>query len=213
MTGRVTVLVADDHPIYRDGVVAALRAYPELEVVGSAQEGREALDEIRRLRPDVALVDLMLPDLDGIAIVRQLAREAIPTRVAIVSAFEESATVYRAIESGAAAYLSKICSASTLRDTVLSVARGETVIAPSMHNGLAREIRARRSVEDEAVLTPRETEILRHTAEGLSAPEIAHELTLGVTTVKTHLQHIYAKLDVSDRAAAVAQALRRGMLQ
>jgi two-component system nitrate/nitrite response regulator NarL len=211
--GRSRVLIADDHPMYQEGVARVLAPYPEFELVARVGLAREALDEIRRLKPDVALVDLQLPDLDGIAVVEQIEREELPTRVAIVSACDDSAIVYRAIAAGARAYLSKVCSAESLRTTILAVARGETVIPPSMQSGLAREIRARREVGDHPVLTTREIEILRHIAEGRSAPEIAEELVLGVTTVKTHLHNIYGKLEVSDRAAAVAQAIRRGLLQ
>ncbi len=212
-TQRARVLVADDHPMYREGVARVLASYPEFELVARVEGAREALAEIRRLKPDVALIDLRLPDLDGIAVVEQLEREGSTTRVVIVSAYEDSATVYRAIAAGARAYLSKVCDADTLRATIRAVARGDTVIPPSMQTGLAREIRARREISDAPVLTARETEILRHIAEGLSAPEIAERLVLGVTTVKTHLHNIYGKLEVSDRAAAVAQAIRRGILE
>jgi two-component system nitrate/nitrite response regulator NarL len=208
---RVRVLIADDHPMFHRGVAQALSEYPEFELVSQVERADEALNEIRRLKPDVALVDLRLPDLDGIAIVEQLEREGLPTRVAIVSAYDDSATVYRAIAAGARAYLSKVCSEDVLRATIMAISRGETVIPAALHSGLAREIRARRE-SDDAVLSARELEVLRLTADGLSAPEIAELLVLGVTTVKTHLQHIYAKLEVSDRAAAVAQAMRRGLL-
>lgn len=170
---RIRVLIADDHPMYQEGVVRVLSGYPEFELVARVGTARAALSEIRRLSPDVALVDLQLPDLDGIAVVEQLEREAAATKVAIVSAYEDSATVYRAISAGARAYLSKVSDAGTLRDTIHAVARGETVIPPSMQTGLAREIRARRTVEDAPVLTAREIEILRHIADGLSAPEVA----------------------------------------
>jgi two-component system nitrate/nitrite response regulator NarL len=209
---RVQVLVADDHPVYREGIVRVFAQRPEFELVAAVGDGAEALDHIRRLQPDVAIIDLRLPDMDGIAVVDALAREGLPTRVVIVSAYEDSATVYRAIASGAMAYLQKACSGDTLAETVLAVARGETVIPPALQSGLASEIRSRRDRAVLPTLTQREVEVLRLTAEGLSAPEIAAQLFVGVTTVKTHLQHVYEKLEVSDRAAAVAQAIRRGLL-
>lgn len=209
---RVRVLIADDHPVYREGVARVIARYPEFQLVGQAGGGREALEQIRELKPDVALVDLRLPDIDAIRVVESLEREGLPTRVVIVSAYEESATVYRAISSGARAYLPKVCTGETLCGTILAVARGETVIPPALQTGLASELRARRERADDPVLTARELEILRLAADGLSAPEIAERLVVSVTTVKTHLQHIYGKLEVSDRAAAVAQALRRGLL-
>jgi two-component system nitrate/nitrite response regulator NarL len=209
---RVRVFIADDHPVYREGVVRVLAPYPEFELVGQAATGREALAEIRALTPDVALVDLRLPDIDAIQIVESLEREALPTKVVVVSAYEDSATVYRAISSGARAYLPKVCSVETLAGAIRAVARGESVIPPSLQSGLASELRARRDRADEPVLTTRELEIIRLAADGLSTPEIAERLVVSTTTVKTHLQHIYEKLEVSDRAAAVAQALRRGLV-
>jgi two-component system nitrate/nitrite response regulator NarL len=199
--------------MYAEGVAKALSNYPEIELVARVENAHSALDEIRRLRPDVALIDLRLPDLDGIAVVEQIEREGLGTRVAIVSAYEDSATVYRAIAAGARAYLSKVSDAADLRRTILALARGETVIPDALQTGLAREIRSRREISDTPVLTVREIEILRLIADGMSSPEIAKRLMLGVTTVKTHLHNIYAKLEVSDRAAAVAHAIRRGMLQ
>ena len=211
-TQRTSVLIADDHPLYHEGVAGALGASPSLEFVARVESGREAVEEIRRLQPDVALVDLRLPDLDGIGVVEVLRREGVPTRVVIISAYEDSATVYRAIAAGAYAYLSKASSAPALLQTIEAVARGETVIPSSMQAGLAEQIRARELAADEPALTARELEVLRLTADGLSAPEIAKELVLGVTTIKTHLHNIYGKLGVSDRAAAVATAMRRGLL-
>jgi two-component system, NarL family, nitrate/nitrite response regulator NarL len=210
---RARVLIADDHPLFVEGVAKVIATYPEMELVAKVTDARTALAEIRRLKPDVALVDLKLPDLDGITVVEQLEREGLTTRVAIVSAYEESATVYRAIAAGARAYLSKLCEPEALRTTIMALARGDTVIPPTLQTGLAREIRSRRDFGDAPVLTVREIEVLRLIAEGLSAPDIAKELVLGVTTIKTHMHNIYAKLEVSDRAAAVAQAIRRGILQ
>jgi two-component system nitrate/nitrite response regulator NarL len=208
----VRVIVADDHPVYREGLLRIFTERAEFDLVSEVGDGAEAVAEIRRLRPAVAIVDLQLPDMDGIAVVEAVEREGLPTKVIIVSAYEDSATVYRAIAAGAQAYLPKVSSGATLCETVLAVARGETVIPPALQAGLASEIRSRRDRGSEPVLTPREIEVLRLTADGLSAPEIAERLFVGVTTVKTHLQHIYEKLEVSDRAAAVAQAHRRGLL-
>lgn len=209
----VRVLVADDHPLYREGIARALSARPGIQLVAEVGDGPEAVAEIRRLVPTVAMVDLQLPSMDGIAVIEAIAQGELPTRVIIVSAYEDSATVYRALAAGAKAYLTKLASASTLCDTVQAVARGETVIPPALHSGLAEEIRSRRDRTGDQALSARELEVLQLIAEGLSAPEIAERLFLGVTTVKTHLQHIYEKFGVSDRAAAVAQAHRRGILR
>ena len=209
---RITVVVADDHPLYRDGVVRALSASGQVEIVSEAGDGRAALDAIRELRPDVALVDYRLPELDGVAVVNAVTRDALPTRVLLVSAFTDSGVVYRALETGAAGFLPKEARREEIVDGVLACARGETVLPPEVATGLVSEIRLRKR-HDAPALTEREQEILRMIADGKSLPAIAKELFLGVTTVKTHVQHLYEKLGVSDRAAAVAAAMRRGLLE
>jgi two-component system nitrate/nitrite response regulator NarL len=210
---RIRVLVADDHPVFRDGIAGVLRAHPELELVGSAGDGTAALGEIRRLEPDVALVDLRLPDRNGIEIAEALERDGAPTRVIIVSAFEDGPTVYRAIAAGARAYLLKVVPGDEICETIVAVARGETVIPRSLQSGLAQQLRAQRATGgEERALTTRELDVLELAADGLSTREIADRLFLSSTTVKTHLEHIYEKLGVSSRAAAVALALRRGDL-
>jgi two-component system nitrate/nitrite response regulator NarL len=130
----------------------------------------------------------------------------------IVSASEDGATIHRAFAHGARAWVPKVTPADVLCETLLTVARGESVILPSIQSALTRELRARRDRVDEPLLTGRELEILRMCADGLSSPDIAAALFVSLPTVKTHLQHVYTKLEVSDRAAAVAQAMRRGML-
>ena len=207
---RVTVVVADDHPLYREGVVRALSASGQVEIVAEAEDGRSALTEIQQRQPDVALLDYKLPDLDGVAITNAVIRERLPTRVLLVSAFSDSGVVYRALETGAAGFLSKEARREEIVDAVLACARGENVVPPAVAAGLVSEIRLRRQ-DDTPVLTPREQEILHLIAAGKSLPEIAQELFLGLTTVKTHVQHLYEKLGVSDRAAAVASAMRRGL--
>lgn len=210
---RVRVLIADDDPLYRDGVVKLFEREAAFEVVGEAGNGDEALDEIRRKRPDIAILDLKLPERDGIEVLEALERERLGTKVVIVSAYEDSAMVYQAIAAGARAYLLKLVKGDVLCDVVLAVDRGETVIPPALQAGLASELRSRRERAEEPVLSARELEILRLAAEGRTTKEIADELFLAATTVKTHLQHIYDKLEVSDRAAAVAKAIRRGWLK
>jgi two-component system nitrate/nitrite response regulator NarL len=209
---RIGVLIADDHPVYRSGLAEALRSRPEFEVVAEAGDGETALAEIRRLAPAVAVVDLRLPDMDGIAVVEAVEREGLATRLVILSAYSDNAAVSRALAAGARAYLSKICSAKTLCDTLLAVARGDIVIPPGIQAGLGGEPRSRHDRGEASALTARELEVLRLTADGRSAPDIAAALAVSSATVKTHLQHVYEKLGVSDRAAAVARAIRRGLL-
>jgi two-component system nitrate/nitrite response regulator NarL len=209
---QVTVVVADDHPLYRDGVVRALAASGQVEVVAEAENGRTALERIQEHRPDVAVIDYQLPELDGIAVANAVVREKLPTRVLLVSAYNDSGIVYHALETGAAGFLSKESRREQIVDAVLACARGENVVPPEIAAGLVSEIRLRKR-DDRPVLTPREQEILHLIAAGKSLSEIATELYLGLTTVKTHVRNLYDKLDVSDRGAAVATAMRRGLIE
>ena len=209
---RVRVFVADDHPMYREGLVRAIKERPDLELVGQSGDGRTALPEIRRLAPDVAVLDVRMPGLTGTEILNAIAREQLATRVIFLSAHVDAELVYRAIAMGAAAYLSKEADRSAIFDAVAAVARGETVLSPEIQGGLAAQIQLRES-EDRPVLSPREQEVLRLIADGDSAPQIARQLHLSPSTVKTPLQSLYEKLGVSDRAAAVATAMRAGLLE
>ena len=209
---RVAVLVADDHPVYREGIVRAVKERPELELLAEVATGREALMAIAELRPQVAVLDMKLPDLDGSQVLRAINRKELPTKVVFVSAYIDSEIVYAAIGGGARAYLSKDATRQQICDAIAAVARGGTVFASEVQTGLASEIQMR-SADTDVVLTSREREILALTAQGLLAPEIGRRLYLSPATIKTHLQRLYGKLGVSDRAAAVAEAMRRGLLE
>jgi two-component system nitrate/nitrite response regulator NarL len=214
MPGRVkksvSVLVADDHPVMRAGVVDAVRDRAELELVGEASTGDETLEMIRRLQPDVAVVDMKLPSLDGLEVMIAVAAENLATRVLFLSGYIAPTTVYDAIEAGASGYLSKDLDANSICDAIVQVAAGHVVMNDEVQRAIAGEIRDRRTVK--SPLSPREREILALTAHGRSAAEIARQLYLSEATVKTHLQRTYKKLEVSDRAAAVAAAMRMGLL-
>jgi len=212
MGQRVSVYVGEDHPIYREGLVRALALRPEFEVVGSAGDGREALAEIRALQPDVAILDENMPGLLGNDVLQAISRDDLPTRVVMLSASLDSAVVFRAVANGVRAYLTKDSDRGTICDAVAAVARGETVLAPEVQAGLADEVRTRQS-DQRPTLSPRELEVLARTSNGLSAPEIAREMQISTATVKTHLRNLYEKLGVSERAAAVAEAMRRGLLE
>lgn len=211
-TPRVRVYLADDHPLFLRGIVQEVKERPDLELVGQATDGRKALADLRSLQPDVAVIDMRIPGLSGLEVLAACKRDAIRTRIIVLSAHVESDLVYRAIASGAAGYLSKEADRETILDAVAAVSRGEVVLAPEVHAGLAGEIR-RREVVERPILTPREKEVLVLTADGLTAPEIASRLQLGVATVRSHLQNLYEKLGVSDRAAAVAAAMRARLLE
>jgi two-component system nitrate/nitrite response regulator NarL len=210
--GRIRVFVADGHPLYREGVIRVVRERPEFDLVGSSGEGRAALASIRELAPDVAVLDLRMPGLDAIAITKATQRDALPTRVLVLSASTDGATVYEAISAGAYAYVSKDAGGRTIGDAIAGVGRGETILSSRLQTELVTQVRGRGD-EPRTSLTSREREVLACVACGSSAPTIARELFLSPATVKTHLTNLYAKLGVSDRAAAVAEAMRRGLLE
>jgi two-component system nitrate/nitrite response regulator NarL len=209
---RVRVVIADDHPFFRDGVSRGLSRDGRVEVVAEAENGRDALDAIRRVQPDVALVDDQMPGLDGLAVVRAVVRDQLSTRVLLLSAYTESGRVFDALQEGAAGFLPKDARRSEIIEAVLKAARGETVVPASLSGGLAGEIRLRAQPAGPA-LSERERQVLQAFARGRSIPQVAEELFIGVSTVKTHAQRLYEKLGVSDRAAAVAEAMRRGLLE
>jgi two-component system nitrate/nitrite response regulator NarL len=212
-SARIVVFVAEDHPVYRDGVIEAISTRPDLEIAGACGDGRESLERIRELKPDVALLDLKMPELTGIEVLTAIERDGIPTRVVILSAYTDGALVYEAVAAGAAGFLTKDAGRQTICDALVAVSRGETVFSPQLQSALAEQVRQRRTADEGPQLSPREREILVLTADGHSAREIAERLFLSPTTVKTHLGNLYEKLGVSDRAAAVAEAMRRRMLE
>jgi two-component system nitrate/nitrite response regulator NarL len=209
---RVRVFAADAHPLYREALARAISARPELELVGQAGDGREALAAIGSERPDVAVIDGALAGLNGEQILNAVGRDGLATRVVMIAAEPEPGLVYSAVAKGAAGYLTKLADARELCDAIAAVARGGTVLAPELQTGIAGEIRLR-AVHDRPLLSDRERQILGLVAEGQSAPQIGRALHLATPTVKTHLHHVYDKLGVAERAAAVAEAMRRGLLE
>ena len=210
---RVRVLVADDHPLYREGVVRALSASGQVEIVAEAEDGRDGAGRDPGAPARRRAARLQAPGARrGRGHATRSCASSCPTRVLLVSAFTDSGVVYKALETGAAGFLSKEARREQIVDAVLACARGENVVPPDVAAGLVSEIRLRKQ-DDTPALTPREQEILHLIAAGKSLPEIAKELFLGLTTVKTHVQHLYEKLGVSDRAAAVASAMRRGLIE
>jgi two-component system, NarL family, nitrate/nitrite response regulator NarL len=204
--------VADDHPLYREAVVRAVRARAEFELIGQAGDGRAALDTIRESTPDIAVLDVQMPSLGGVEVVRAVARDGLSTRVVLLSAHLEADTVYAAVAEGVSAYLSKAWPAERICDALLAVARGEVVLPEEVQTGLAAAIRSH-AQPGRPTLSPREQEVLGLIAQGLSAPAIAERLHVSPATVKTHLKTLYEKLGVSDRAAAVAESMRRGLIE
>ena len=209
---ETTVVLADDHPVYRAGLAQAIRERADLRLLADCADGHDALAHIRTLRPDVALLDVRMGGLDGLGILEALGGARAQTRVVFLSAFEDGELVYRAMTGGATGYLSKAADRDDICDALVEAATGRTVLSPELHAGLVGELRRHSGEEQRPRLSAREQEIMRLTARGMTAPQIAVRLGIGPTTVKTHLRRVYRKLGVADRAAMVAEAMREGLL-
>jgi two-component system nitrate/nitrite response regulator NarL len=205
------LVVVEDHPIYRDGLVRVLDRSAAIQVVAQVGTGREAIAAAREHAPCTVLVDYNLPDLTGIQVAAAIARDAPDCRVLIISALLDGVVAYRALEAGAAGFIGKDADSEEILDAVLRVSSGQTVLPPAVAGGLAGQIRLRATSRGPA-LNDREREILRSFAAGLSIPQVARNLFLSPSTIKAHAQKLYDKLGVSDRAAAVAEAMRRGLV-
>ncbi len=204
----IRLLVVDDHPVVRAGMVAVLGEEPDLEVVGEASNGAEALVQVPRLIPDVVLMDLRMPVLDGAEATARLRAVPGAPQVLVLTTYDTDADIVRAVEAGARGYLLKDAPTAVLTDAIRRAARGETVLAPPVAARLADRLRTPSGPE----LTSREVEVLALVARGLSNGEVGRTLFIGEATVKTHLLRAFAKLGVSDRTAAVAEAHRRGLV-
>ena len=201
----VHVLIVDDHPVVRDGLRGMFAGEPDFEVVGDAANGREAVDRVQTFDPDVVLMDLRMPQMDGVTAIRALVTSGARAKVLVLTTYDTDRDVLAAIEAGATGYLLKDAPREELFRAVRAAARGETVLAPSVAAQLVGQVRD----PQPDTLTPRELEILRLVADGASNQQAARRLFISEATVKTHLLHTYAKLGVNDRAAAVAAAYKR----
>jgi DNA-binding NarL/FixJ family response regulator len=213
----IRVIIADDQELVRTGFRVILNAEPDLEVVGEAGDGRETIDAARSLRPDVVLMDIRMPNLDGIEATRRIAQEAGSPRVLILTTFDLDEYVYEALRAGASGFLLKDAGAGELVHAVRVIAAGDALLAPSITRRLIEDYARRPPTRERPAvlgeLTPRELEVLRLLARGLSNADIARELVLGDATVKTHIARIFAKLDLHDRAQAVVLAYETGLVQ
>ena len=206
----VRLLLADDHPVVRAGLAGMLAAEPDLEIVGEAADGAEACALARELRPDVVLMDLRMPGLDGVSATAVISAELPETRVLVLTTYDTDADIVRAVEAGATGYLLKDTPRLQLADAVRAAARGETVLAPTAAATLLTRMRT--PAAPQAVLTARETQVLALVGEGRTNADIGRELFISEATVKTHLIRVFTKLGVDDRTAAVTVAMRRGLL-
>jgi DNA-binding NarL/FixJ family response regulator len=204
----IRILLVDDHPVVRHGLRGMLDAEPDLTVVGEASSGDGGVEQAVALAPDIVLMDLRMPDGDGVDATGRILARAPRTRVVVLTTYETDRDILRAIEAGACGYLLKDASPGDLADAVRAAHRGETVLAPSVASTLVRQVRR----PAPPALSARETQVLRLVALGRTNAEIGKELFISEATVKTHLLRVFSKLDVADRTAAVTTAMSHGLL-
>lgn len=206
---KLSILIADDHPVVRDGLMGMLESQPDFEVVGEAADGAQAIQLAEELKPEIVLMDLRMPQVDGVTAIREIKSSQAETQILVLTTYDSDADILRAIEAGATGYLLKDSSREELYGAIRATARGDTVLAPSVAARLVGQMRA----PAEERLSSRELEVLQLVAEGASNKDIASRLHISQATVKSHLIHIFGKLGVSDRTAAVTVALQRGIMR
>jgi DNA-binding NarL/FixJ family response regulator len=204
----IRVMLVDDHPVVREGLRGMLDAEPDLTVIGEAGSGEEAVALALAERPDVILMDLRMPGLDGAGATEKIMSADIGSRVIVLTTYETDADILRAVEAGAAGYLLKDASRAELAGAIRAATRGETVLAPSVAGRLVRRMRQ----PAQQGLSPREIEVLRLVGKGMTNADVGATLHISEATVKTHLLRVFNKLGVSDRTAAVTTAMELGML-
>ena len=209
--GSIRVLIADDHPVYLDGLAAAIGRADDLELLETCANGADALERIRAVSPDVAVLDLRMPRLGATEVLQELAGAESPCRVLVLSFHVGGDEVHECLSLGAAGYVAKDADRAEICEAIRGIAQGRTVLSSEAQAAMATELTQRRSATH-SLLSARESEILGLLAGGASAPDIAARLHVSTATVKTHLHNLYEKLDVSDRAAAVAEGMRRGLI-
>jgi DNA-binding NarL/FixJ family response regulator len=209
----IRVLIADDQSLVRAGFRLVLENHPDIEVVGEASNGHEALYGVGRMKPDVVLMDIRMPELDGIAAIRRITAQQ-AARVLVLTTYDLDEYVYAALKAGASGFLLKDTPPEQVADGIRAVASGGALLAPTVTRRLIEQFaRMRRSPSAElGELTPRELEVLRLIARGLTNAEIAETLVLGATTVKTHVTHVLGKLGLRDRVQAVVLAYESGLV-
>jgi DNA-binding NarL/FixJ family response regulator len=203
---RIRILIADDHSVVREGLVSLIRRKSDMAVVAEASNGREAVDLWKKHRPHVTLLDLRMPELDGVGAIKEIRELDDNAQIVVLTTFDGDEDIYRAIKAGAKAYLLKDTARDALVETVRRVHAGETYLPPTLAAKLAERLSGQ-------ALSPRELEVLQRLAVGKSNKEIGAELFISEGTVKTHIKSIFGKLDVVSRTEAVATATRRGLIQ
>jgi NarL family two-component system response regulator LiaR len=211
MADVISVVIADDHPFVRHGLRTYLETLDDMEVVGEAANGAEAVDVVERVKPDVALMDLVMPELDGVGAIRRIHEIVPATKVIALTSFDDDEKVFPAIKAGAAGYLLKDVRPAELAEAIRKASRGEALLAPSVAARLMQEVAG--GPPPSAALTDRELEVLRLIARGMSNKLIARELVVSEKTVKTHVSNILAKLHLADRTQAALYAVREGLAE
>jgi len=204
----IRILIVDDHPVVRDGLRGMFAGEPGFEVVGEAANGQEAVARAASYLPDVVLMDLRMPEMDGVSAIREIRDRGLEARVLVLTTFDTDSDVLPAIEAGATGYLMKDSPRQELLQAVTAAARGESVLSPGIVARLLDQVRQ----PGKETVSQRELEVLQLVAVGATNRDVAERLFISEATVKTHLLHIYAKLGVNDRAAAVGAAFERGLL-
>jgi len=211
----IRLLLADDHRMLREGLSRSM-ADEGFDVVGQADNGEEAVRLVAELQPDIVLMDVSMPEMDGVEATRVIAESGSLTRVIMLTMHADKEVLAEAIRAGASGYLVKDCSTEEVADAVRTAARGDTALSPKLAATMLDEVRRLEAPdvpEDERIITKREEEVLQHIADGCSTPEVAERLYISQKTVKNHLASIYQKLDARDRTQAVLQAVRMGIVQ
>ena len=203
---RIRILIADDHSVVREGMVSLVKRKPDMKVVAEASNGREAVDLWKEHRPDITLLDLRMPELDGVSAIKEIRELDENARIVVLTTFDGDEDIYRAIKAGAKGYMLKDTAREALMECIRKVHSGETCIPPTLASKLADRVSGE-------TLSTREIEVLQRVAVGKSNKEIGAELFISEGTVKTHVKSIFSKLDVVSRTEAVGTATRRGLIQ
>ena len=211
---QIKILIADDHPVVREGLSAMLSKEQDVEVVGEAENGVEAVNRAKELKPDIVLMDLRMPELDGVEAMRQIRAEDPDSKFIVLTTYDNDEYIFKGIEAGAKAYLLKDAPREELFKAIRAVYRGESLIQPAVAGKvLDRFAELSREARAPEALSERELDVLKFMAKGAANKEIAAELFISESTVKSHIASIFQKLEVNDRTEAVTQAIRKGIIR